>query len=106
MSAEDRYMRERSPNMTAVDIYTIQANRVDWARRQLYRYIPQLQEDDIIALVYEIGQLRNLVAHLGTIDEGLRYNPQGTGFEFDMSDIQLVALAAALQSLGEVMMPD
>lgn len=65
--------------------------RVDWAHKTLAEVVPKLAEEMILEAAGEVG-----------LDVCLSYNAAGDGFDFDLTDLQAVSLAAALFAVSEV----
>lgn len=81
---------------------SVPEDKVDWAVRTVNKYIPQLEEGDILSVIDEIGEIHQMLADIGNIQEAISYTPDGNGFQFAFTDLQLIAFAAVLASVGEV----
>lgn len=66
---------------------------VERAMRAINRYYPQLEEQDIWDLLDEVQH----------ISDGVSIRPDGSGLSLELSDVQIVAFAAALAAAGEVL---
>lgn len=69
----------------------IREKRKDWAIGLLRTNLPKLDEQIVLDIAAEI----NLIDYLS-------YNEKATGFQFDMTDLQLVAFAAAVSAIAEI----
>lgn len=65
--------------------------RAERTGRALGRYVSRLDPDFIMEAAQEIG-----------LDECIRYNKKRTGLIFDLTNLQAVALTAALAALVEL----
>lgn len=71
--------------------FLVQERRVRQAQEIMAELLPQLTEEDTIELASEVG-----------LFDCLSYNKRGTGFRFEMSELQQIAFAAALRCVCEV----
>lgn len=68
----------------------IQRQRAEWATRKLGEYVARFDGDFIIEVATEIG-----------LDETMNYTETGGALEFDMTELQIVALCSALAACAE-----
>jgi hypothetical protein len=68
----------------------IQRQRAEWATRKLGEYVARFDGDFIIEVATEIG-----------LDETMNYTEDGEGLDFDMTELQIVALCSALAACAE-----
>jgi hypothetical protein len=64
--------------------------RLAWAEKVLTENLPAMSEDDILEIAHEVG-----------LDPCITYNEETTGFDYDLTDLQSVALAAAIYAALE-----
>lgn len=82
---------ERPPVRCVWGEALVSDKQVDWAARALQRFFAILEQDDILKIAAEVG-----------LFHCLSYNEDCTGFNFDGTDLQLIALAAAIHSVGQI----
>lgn len=72
--------------------FIVKTELVERATRAIYRYIPQLEAEDVYEILDKVSKLQ----------EGVGFSEEGS-LQLDLTDIQLVAFAAALAAAGEIL---
>lgn len=71
--------------------FLVRASRAKWARVRLRKYLRKLTQDDILELSFECG-----------LHECITYTEDMEGFNYEFTDMQMIAFAAAVCALVEV----
>jgi hypothetical protein len=71
--------------------FLVQKKRARWAQTRLQKYLRKMTMDDTLELAYECG-----------LHECITYTEDMQGFNYDFTDMQMIAFAAAVCALMEV----